>query len=118
MKSFIAASIALLAAVASATPVYVNPTVQFTNDQSGANTNVVVPLGVTKNVANLLHNTPLAKDGTFLATSFFLQANFQGITCALDFPYKEIIISEQNTFARIGYPPVDLVNAHITCTHY
>lgn len=75
----IAASIALLVAAVSATPVPASVTVQITNDQSGRNSNIVVPLGSNQDVSVLLHGvgSPLEVGGTFFATSFFLQAHFQ-----------------------------------------
>lgn len=79
MKSFIAASVALFAASVSAAPYTPTTIVQFTNDFSGRNANVAVPLAGSQSVATLLDNTPIDVDGAFLATSFFLQSNFQGV---------------------------------------
>jgi hypothetical protein len=80
MKSVIALSLAFLAATISAAPTQVNPKVQFTNDQTGFNADVVVPLNTGANsVKDLLEGTSLDIDGTFFVTSFFLQSNFQDV---------------------------------------
>lgn len=123
MQSIIALTVALIAAV-SATPTYTavtSTTVQFTNDASGRSANVPVALdGAKKSVAALLDNTPLDVDYTFLATSFFLQSNFQGVECDLYIDGYVVTVTEQHTFA--GFAPVsapkDLVNAEIACFAY
>jgi hypothetical protein len=79
MKSVIAASVAFLVATVSAAPYIPTTTVQFTNDYTGANTDVEVPLAGIQSVSGLLDNTPIDVNGAFLVTSFFLQANFQGV---------------------------------------
>lgn len=79
MKSVIATSVALLAAFVSAAPATPTTSVQFTNDFTGANKNVNVPLYGSQSVATLLYGSPIDVNGAFLTTSFFLQANFQGV---------------------------------------
>jgi hypothetical protein len=110
---FTAAAFALFATVVSAT----TTTVQFTNDASGRSANVVVPLAITQSVSTLLKNTPLDVNNTFLATSFFLQANFQGVECDLILPSYLITINDRHTFA--GFAPVsaplDLAHANLQC---
>ncbi|KAJ5037188.1 uncharacterized protein L3040_007368 [Drepanopeziza brunnea f. sp. 'multigermtubi'] len=113
-------SAALLAVVASAGPIIPTTTVQFSNEASGRNFNAVIPFGVTQSVATLLAGSPLDSGHTFLATSFFLQSNFQGVQCYLQLPQYTATISEQHTYQ--GFAPVsnplDLVNAQITCYKY
>merc|ERR1711939_852287 len=109
MQSVIALTVAFLAAAVSATPYTATTTVQFTNDQSGRSANVPVALdGAKKSVA------------TLLATSFFLQSNFQGVECDLYIDNYVVTITEQHTFA--GFAPVsapkDLVHAEIACFKY
>ncbi|PVH77411.1 hypothetical protein DL98DRAFT_517379 [Cadophora sp. DSE1049] len=121
MQSIIALTVAFLAAAVSASPAPATTTVQFTNDASGRSANVPVALDGAKNsVATLLDNTPLDVDYTFLATSFFLQSNFQGVECDLYIDNYVVTITEQHTFA--GFAPVaapkDLVNAQIACYKY
>lgn len=118
MQSIIALSVAFLAAAVSAAPALKTTTVQFTNDASGRNFNAVVPLTGTQSVAALLDGSPLDVNDTFFATSFFLQANFQGVECDLTLPNGYVvIIDEQQTFA--GFAPVaaplDLAHAYLTC---
>jgi hypothetical protein len=119
MKSFAAVTLAFLAATISAAPTtrdIQTTTVQFTNDQSGANANVAVNLNVgAVAVKDLLFNTPIDVAGTFDATSFFLQSNFQGVTCDLNVNGADIIVNTNTNFAHIGFPPVDLVAATIYC---
>merc|ERR1712144_14086 len=121
MQSVIALTVAFLAAAVSATPYTATTTVQFTNDQSGRSANVPVALdGAKKSVATLLDNTPLDNNYSFLATSFFLQSNFQGVECDLYIDNYVVTITEQHTFA--GFAPVsapkDLVHAEIACFKY
>merc|ERR1711939_946151 len=116
MQSVIALTVAFLAAAVSATPYTATTTVQFTNDQSGRSANVPVALdGAKKSVATLLDN-----NYSFLATSFFLQSNFQGVECDLYIDKYVVTITEQHTFA--GFAPVsapkDLVHAEIACFKY
>ncbi|KAK0124118.1 hypothetical protein ONS95_009101 [Cadophora gregata] len=124
MQSLTTLTLALLAAAAG-TSVTASPiaktTVQFTNDYSGRSANVPVSLDGAKNsVAALLTNTPLDANHSFLATSFFLQSNFQGVKCDLYLDNYVVTITEQRTFA--GFAPVaqpkDLVGAQIACVKY
>jgi len=116
---FIAASIALLAAAVSAIPTPASVTVQITNDQSGRNSNIVVPLGSTQDVSALLQavGSPLEVGGTFFATSFFLQAHFQSdaqiVECDLTNNGQTFVVTDRQTFKFIGYQ--DLVDATIYC---
>ncbi|KAH7318982.1 hypothetical protein BKA65DRAFT_93490 [Rhexocercosporidium sp. MPI-PUGE-AT-0058] len=124
MQSIIALTVAFIAAAVSATPTYpatTATTVQFTNDASGRNVNVPVALdGAKKSVAALLDNTALDVNNSFLATSFFLQSNFQGVECDLYLNGYVVTITERHTFA--GFAPVsaptDLVHAEIACFAY
>lgn len=117
MQSIIAISVAFLAAVVSAAPALPTTSVQFTNDASGRSANVAIPLTGTQSVKTLLDNSPFDVNDTFFATSFFLQANFQGVKCDLTLPSTVVTISEQHTFAGFApaSAPLDLVNAQITC---
>jgi hypothetical protein len=117
MQSIVAISIALFVAVASAAPASSTTTVQFTDDATGLSANVAVPFNDAQNVPSLLSRGPLDVDGTFFATSFFLQANFQGVECDLILPSHAITISEQHTFAGFApaSAPFNLIDAEIIC---
>ncbi|RDW56685.1 hypothetical protein BP6252_14037 [Coleophoma cylindrospora] len=118
MHSTLALTVAFLASTIFAAPTSrdVTTTVQFTNDQSGHNVNVNIPLNVgAVGVKGLLDNTALDVNDTYFATSFFLQANFQNVECDLTIGSTVITIDDRKTFAQIASQPVDLVNAVIYC---
>jgi len=117
MKSIITISLASFATTISALPTP-STTVQFTNDGSGRNTNVFVPLGGVQSVAVLLDNTALDVTDSFFATSLFLQSNFQGVKCDFVLPGFTVSINERQPFARFApvSNPLNLVDAKIQCS--
>ncbi|RDW56856.1 hypothetical protein BP5796_12923 [Coleophoma crateriformis] len=118
MQSILALTVAFLASTIFAAPTSrdVTTTVQFTNDQSGRNADVNIPINVgAVGVKGLLDNTALDVNDTYFVTSFFLQANFQGVECELTIGSSVITVDDQKTFAQIASQPVDLASAVIYC---
>jgi hypothetical protein len=122
MKSTFAAVLAVCAAAASAAPTYPTVTVQFSNDQTGANANVpVITDGTPYAVSTLFAGTAVDINGRIIATSAQLTQFVQGTFCVVK--AGDTVIGNLNTdktFADLdGNPnaaiPTDLTGTVLIC---
>lgn len=92
-------------------------TIQLANEQSGANSNAVIPIdGVSRPVQELWGNSPIARDGLVFATSAQLTAFEQHITCTFKGePRLSLTLSTDRTYDLFGGPVTDLCTAYVSC---
>ncbi|KAJ5376546.1 hypothetical protein N7509_013432 [Penicillium cosmopolitanum] len=89
---------------------------QLANDQSGANSNVAVPVdGKKRPVQELWGHTAVAKHGLVFASSAQLVAFQQTTVCTItEEPRVDVTLDAKKTWASFG-GVVDLCAAYIVC---
>ncbi|PYH42270.1 uncharacterized protein BP01DRAFT_136085 [Aspergillus saccharolyticus JOP 1030-1] len=130
MKSFTAIIASLLIASVSAAPAPVEvearqvqtTTVSLSNDQTGANAGVAIPVdGTFSNIFSLYGGTAVGASGQVIVSNAQLTNNFQGVTCLI-FNNGNLIgtLNDRQTAADLdgnpnGVSPFDLSGGFIAC---
>ncbi|CAL3972602.1 unnamed protein product [Diplocarpon coronariae] len=120
MKSIIAVSIALFAAITSAE----NPVLRFinSNEKAFVFTDVTVEIGIKTGLKRYLQGSAIDFDGRYLAQSFHLLWESRAYMCTITFPDKPEIaytVHSKNRYAAFSedYTDIDLATAEIKCDH-